>query len=370
MVARLKDVAQLAGVSVKTASNVVNDYPHISPATRTRVQAAIRELRYRPNLSARQLKAGRAGFLTLAVPELETPYFAELASRFTEAATRLGYMLLIEVTGADPAVEQGLLDGMRRHAVDGIIFSPLTVSPDQIRARVDSVPMVLLGEHTVPDCYDHVAVDSVAACFAMTQHLLVRGRTRIAAIGQQPREGTGSVRLQGYRKALEDHGLQYNPDLVVDVARYGRADGRIAMQGLLALPEPPDAVFCFNDLLALGAIRACIDADVAVPGQVAIAGFDDIQEGQFSNPTLTTISTDLQELAAEALRLLLSRLSDEHRPPVSVTVPWSLLTRESTATAPATRNRSGDSHRLPDDQAIARNRGDDVTLLSQEAYSC
>ena len=106
--------------------------------------------------------------------------------------------------------------------------------------------------------------------------------------------------------------------------------------GLLALPEPPDAVFCFNDLLALGAIRACIDADVAVPDQVAIAGFDDIQEGQFSNPTLTTISTDLQELAAEALRLLLSRLSDEDRPPVSVTVPWSLLTRESTATAPAT----------------------------------
>lgn len=114
------------------------------------------------------------------------------------------------------------------------------------------------------------------------------------------------------------------------MAQYGRADGKTAMESLLTRRAPPDAVFCFNDVMAVGAIRACVEAGVAVPEQVAVAGFDDIAEGRFSNPTLTTISVDLEVLAAQALRLLLSRVEGHDRSAESVQVPWTLEIREST----------------------------------------
>lgn len=330
MAVRLKDVAERAGVSVKTASNVINDYPHIRPATRARVEEAIEALRYRPNLSARQLKHGRAGFLALAVPQVDAPYFAELSVRIAEEASRQGYLLLLDDTRADRDAERLVVDGMRSHVVDGVIFSPLALSGDDISDRADNVPLVLLGERATPDGFDHVAVNSVAAAQAMTRHLIELGRRRVAAIGRTTDEGTASVRLAGYRHALADGGLAYDPDLVIGVKSYDREDGRLAMQQLLARADPPDAVFCFNDLMAVGALRACAEAGVPVPDQVAIAGFDDIAEGRYANPTLTTVAADLDLLSREAVRLLLSRIAGSAEPAEAVEVPWTLRLREST----------------------------------------
>lgn len=329
MPARLKDVALRAGVSVKTASNVVNDHPHIKPSTRARVEAAIRELRYRPNVSARQLKYGRGGFLALAVPQVDSPFFGALSARISEHAAEQGYILLLEATRAEVEAERQVLGGMRSHVIDGLIFSPLTLTADEIAHRADDLPMVLLGERAVPEGFDHVAVDSVAAARAITTHLVDLGRRRIAAIGRESFQGTASVRLTGYREALAAGGLDYDPELVIGVAHYEREDGKQAMEALLSLPEPPDAVFCFNDLMAVGALRACAEAGVAVPEQVAVAGFDDIPEGRYSSPTLTTVAADLDVLSEEALRLLLLRLQGEE-PSGSVRVPWSLRVREST----------------------------------------
>jgi DNA-binding LacI/PurR family transcriptional regulator len=338
---RLKDVAERAGVSVKTASNVINDYPHVKASTRARVEAAIRELHYRPNISARQLKHGRAGFLALAVPQMESPYFAELAAKLNQEAARRGYILLLENTRADLATERLVLEGMRSHIIDGVIFSPLALSAEELAARPDDLPMVLLGERAVPDGYDHVAVDSVAAARAMTTHLISLGRRRVAAIGRESVAGTASVRLDGYRQALVAAGLPYRPDLVVGVERYQREDGRRAMEYLLALPEPPDAVFCFNDLMAVGALRACSQLSVDVPGQVAIAGFDDIAEGRFHTPSLTSVAADLEVLSQEAFRLLIKRVERTEAQPESVRVPWTLKIRESTAG----RGQPGDAGR-------------------------
>lgn len=334
MAVRLRDVAERAGVSIKTASNVINNYPHIKPSTRQRVETAIQELRYRPNESARQLKHGRSGFLALAVPQLNAPYFAELATRLSAEAARHGYILLLDVTDAGPEAEQTVLDGARSHIIDGLIFSPLALSPSEIAARADDLPMVLLGERAVPKGYDHVSVDSVAAAQAMTSHLIDLGRRRVAAIGRESMRGTSSVRLRGYKRALAAADLPYDSSLVKGVAKYQRLDGKVAMTELLNADRPPDAVFCFNDLMAIGALRACAEAGVDVPGDVAIAGFDDIAEGRFSNPTLTTVAADLDVLSREAVRLLLKRVesngpSDDQlveRP----RVPWRLELREST----------------------------------------
>jgi DNA-binding LacI/PurR family transcriptional regulator len=334
MAARLRDVAERAGVSVKTASNVLNNYPHIKPSTRARVEKAMAELKYRPNLSARSLKHGRAGFLALAVPAMDSPYFAELAARITEEASALGFIVLLDVTGGDAGAERVVLEGMRSHVIDGVIFSPLALSPDEISQRADNLPMVLLGERPVPLGFDHIAVNSVAAARAATDHLASQGRRRIAAVGRESIKGTASARLRGYRQALRAAGLPYETSLVIGVPHYERADGYAAMQRLLDLPEPPDAVFCFNDLMAIGALRACVEAGVTVPQEVAIVGFDDIAETRYANPTISTISPDLTSLARSALELLSRRINGHTGPAEEVEVPWTLEARETTLGIP------------------------------------
>lgn len=332
MAVRLRDVAEAAGVSVRTVSNVVNDAPHVSPATREKVQAAITELGYRPNLSARQLKYGRSGFLALAIPQIDSPYFAELAQQFTKAAAEAGFIALLDVTGGAVDQERLVMSGMQSHMVDGVVFSPLSVKAEDFAGRRDETPMVLLGERAVPQGYDHVAVDSAAASRAVVRHLLDLDRRRIAVIGYEAFDGTASVRLQGYREAMAEAGLEVDEELVIGVAAYGRNQGRQAMRHLLQLSTPPDAVFCFNDLMAIGALAACREAGVAVPGQIAVAGFDDIAEASFSEPPLTTVSPDVEQLTRSAVQLLVARIdgSRDGEGPAAPQVAWRLEVRGST----------------------------------------
>ncbi|GAA0574674.1 LacI family DNA-binding transcriptional regulator [Kribbella sandramycini] len=334
MATRLSDVAARAGVSVKTVSNVINDYPHITAHTRAKVEAAIAALDYRPNVSARSLRKGRSDFIALAIPEMASAYFAELGAAFSRAAKKRGITVLIEQTEGESAAEQLVLDGMRGQLIDGIVFSPITSTPAKIGAAASGKPLILLGERTTGGTFDHVAVDSVQAAFDATTHLISLGRQRIAAIGVGGggASGTGAVRRKGYRKALKAAGIAHDPALELAGTGYHRLDGAASMRELLALPEPPDAVFCFNDLLALGALRTLADAGLSVPGDVAVVGFDDIEDGRYHSPSLTTISPDKEWLAEHTVALLLERIAGsgeaERR---SLTVPYTLEIRESTA---------------------------------------
>ncbi|MBF8186724.1 LacI family DNA-binding transcriptional regulator [Nonomuraea sp. K274] len=334
----LKDVARLAGVSVKTVSNVVNGYVHVTPATRTRVEAAIKELDYRPNLSARNLRQGRTGIIALAVPELDIPYFAELARLVVARAEERGLTVLIDQTGASKEREQLVAEGFRAHLIDGLILSPLALTPEDLAARMDNTPMVLLGERVYEGPADHVVVDNVAAARKATLHLAALGRRRIAAIGAQDDAAAESsrLRLAGYRQALREAGLPADDRLVVPVRDYHRADGAHAMARLLDSGQTPDAVFCFNDLLALGALRTLLERGHSVPGEVALVGFDDIEDGRYATPTLTTISPDKQAIAGLAVDLLADRMAKrvvqgsrvEAR---EIRVPYRLVIRESTS---------------------------------------
>ncbi|WP_229771544.1 LacI family DNA-binding transcriptional regulator [Cutibacterium porci] len=334
MTARLVDVAEAAGVSVKTVSNVVHKSPHVRPGTRARVEQVIKELDYQPNRAARQLKAGRTGFIALALPEIKTPYFAELTSRISERAKKEELVALLELTGADPVMENRVLTRLGRGVVDGIVFSPLTLTAKEISDHPTSVPMVLLGERATPPNHDHVAVRSVDAARRMTEHLIEVGCQRIAAIGHVPNQGTASTRLAGYRQALKAADIPFDDDLVVGVSTYSRSAGFDAMNSLLGLAKKPDAVFCFNDTMAIGAIRACHEAGVKVPQDIAIAGFDNTEEGVYSTPTLTTIAPDLDALADKTLTILVQRIgqssSNANQSGTSVPVPWHLVIREST----------------------------------------
>jgi DNA-binding LacI/PurR family transcriptional regulator len=333
----LKDVAARAGVSIKTVSNVVNGQ-RVRPETLERVQRAIDELGYRPNLSARSLRLGRTGVIALAVPDLSSPYFAELGKAVIAAAEAKGWTVLVDETHGARERELEVLRGIRTQLIDGAIFSPLALGRDEPGPLNLRIPLVLLGERLFAGQVDHVAFDNVAAARTAVDHLLERGRTRIAAIGAQTSKSgeTARLRLAGWRAALETAGREADPGLVAQADAWHRTDGHRAVQQLLTQDVRPDALFCFNDLLAVGALRALAEAGLRVPDDIAVIGMDDIEEGRFSTPTLSTVAPDKRAIAERSVDLLAQRLArhaDAVEPPLEqqdVKTPFQLLVRETT----------------------------------------
>ncbi|MGW3490150.1 LacI family DNA-binding transcriptional regulator [Streptomyces sp. NPDC001054] len=340
----LKDVAQLAGVSIKTVSNVVNHYEHVTPAMRERVQRAIDELGYRPNLTARNLRKGRTGIIALAVPELGNPYFAELAGEVIDAAAEHELTVLLDHTRGEREREVLVSQGFRARVIDGLILSPLELEPEDLSARTDDVPLVLLGEREYALPYPHIAIDNVAAARSAVRHLIRLGRTRIAFLGARTDSPNrpAQLRLQGWREELKAAGLEGGERLAAPTGGWDRGDGAEGMARLLDSGVRPDAVFAYNDLVAVGAMRVLHERGLRVPWDVAVVGFDDVPESRYGAVTLTTISPDKKAIARLAVSSLISSLEraaaqrvngngdapPEQQP--SVLAPFRLLEREST----------------------------------------
>jgi len=337
MAATLHDVAHLAGVSIKTVSNVINDYPHIRPSTREKVEAAIAQLGYQPNLTARSLRSGRTGVIGLALPELSLSYFAELADSVMVAAERRGVTVLIEQTGGDRARELEVLTSSRRQLTDGLLFSALGLGQDDARLLEVPYPVVLLGERIFDGPTDHVTMRNIEAARAATEFLLERGHRRIAIVGAHEGEviGSAGLRLTGYRQALEAAGVGFAPELIGYTDLWHRANGATSMRALLASGVRFDAVFAFNDTLALGAMRVLQEAGIRVPDDVAVVGFDNLDEAQYSLPSLTTVDPGREEIAETAVRVLLERIDerDPAQPPRELFAEFSIVERESTRVA-------------------------------------
>lgn len=343
----LHDVAARAGVSIKTVSNVLRGVNgKVSAKTAARVHQVIEELNYRPNLSARRLRSGRSNVIALAVPDLRNPYFAEVATAMIGAARQAGYTLLIEETGGDPEVELSAAEGLRDPLIEGVIMSPLTLDPRQLDRRSRATPLVLLGEPDYTGPCDHVMFDNVEASHRLTGHLIDRGYRRIAVIGRQ--EGPpqamrmAAARLKGFRRALDEGGLAYDDTLapVVPGAPYSKAAGARAAERIFERDDRPDAVYCFADVLAIGALRAAHGFGLHAPDDFGLAGFDGIEEGRFTIPTLTTIAPDFADMASLAVNALVERINTtspvEHR---GIRCRYELVLGESTQ--PPAADRAG-----------------------------
>jgi DNA-binding LacI/PurR family transcriptional regulator len=324
----LKDVAAHVGVSAKTVSNVVNGTGWVTDDLATRVRAALVELGYRPNLAARQLKSGRSGMIALALPDLSQPYFAELASELVRAAQERGITVLIQQTDGTADSERRIVDGVDAPVMDGVIMSPLALTAADLQTRLDTTPLVLLGEQIGDVPLPHVTADNGAAAYAATSLLLAQGRRRIVALGAQTHgpSRTSDLRLSGYRHALLDAGLEFDAGLVIPVEDFRRADGAEAARRLLAADVAPDAVFAFNDLLALGAMHELGVAGLRVPEDIAVVGFDDIDEARYATPALTSVAPDKAAIARTAIDLLLA----DPAVPGMHTVDFTITERDST----------------------------------------
>jgi DNA-binding LacI/PurR family transcriptional regulator len=337
----LKDVALRAGVSVKTVSNVVNDFPHVAPGTRARVQEAIDALGYRPNLTARHLRRGRTGIIALAVPELGNPYFAELAGAVIDAAAAHEQTVLLDHTAGLRDKEALVSRGFRGHLIDGLILSPIQLEAEDLTTRQEGPPLVLLGEREYDAPYDHIAIDNVAAARTAVRHLLDLGRRRIAFLGarEESARQPAHLRLRGWREEILASGGTPDESLVAATSGYDRRDGAVAMRALLDLGRRPDAVFAYNDVVALGAMRVLTERGLRVPEDVAVVGFDDIEEGRYATVSLTTVAPDKSAIARLAVDCLVERIAAQDgdaAPPARRLRPGHrLVVRESTAGRPA-----------------------------------
>lgn len=335
----MHDVAALAGVSIKTVSNVVNGYPYIRPTTRAKVEAAIAELGYQVNISARNLRQGRTGMIGLALPELSLAYFAELADLVIKAAEAHGLTVLIEPTGGVRERELEVLSGARRRLTDGLIFSPLALGQQDVELLRVDFPLVLLGERIFGGPVDHVTMRNIEAARAGTEYLIDLGRSRVAAIGAHPGEEVGSagLRLKGYLQALAGRGIPVDERLIGAAGLWHRANGAAAMQRMLDDGVVPDGVFAFNDTLAMGVMHVLQVRGLRIPEDVAVVGFDDIDDAKYSLPTLTSISPGKEEIAVTAVDLLAGQIAARpvEREPVERLAAFRLVVRESSERAPA-----------------------------------
>lgn len=325
--ATVTDVARLAGVSPKTVSNVVNATVQVSPKTREKVERALAELDYVPNLSARGLRNGRTGIVALALPDLSTAYSAAMAHHFVEVAAERGMAIQIEETGSDSEREAQLLSRARVHAVDGLILNPVLLETSAVQPGISLPPVVLIGEVDQPIA-DHVWIDNVRACRDMTELLIHRGHRRIAVLGAM-RSETSRLRLRGYREAVQAAGLPQDPALEIachDWTARGAAD---CLGEFLARGVTIDAIFCLTDTLALGALNALAAAGLRVPDDVSVAGYDNVAEAAFMVPPLTTVNFDKRQFAEQSLTLLQARIADRDRPIQSVVLPHSIMVRSS-----------------------------------------
>lgn len=331
----MRDVARAAGVSPMTVSHVINDHPHVQESTRERVVRTMSDLGYRVNVAARNLRSGRTFTIGLAVAEIDRPYWGQLAARIIAEAERHGLRVLIEQTGATRENEIDALALSRNRMYDGLILSTVGLGrTDAEILRVD-FPIVILGERIFDVPVDHVAMANIDGARAAVQHLIEQGCRRIAIIEDHRRDIKGgtsvsSLRFEGYRAALASVDIEYDEALSIGIEEFSMASGRRATRDLIASKTDFDGIFCMTDTVALGALRALADSEIKVPEEVKVIGFDNIQEGEYSFPSLSTIDPDSDAMAKAVVELLVNRISDSSKQPTEYISSYRVVPREST----------------------------------------
>lgn len=332
----MKDIAKDLGLSVVTVSKVLRNHSDISEATRERVLQRVKEMRYQPNRAARSLVTGRSFTIGLIVPDLEHPFFGEIAKAIARRIRTLDYSLIIASSEEDPAIEQREVEGLIARQVDAIVLASVQTSPKEgvfQRLAERRIPYVLVDRYFPGLDANYVGVDDAAVGRAATEHLITCGCQRIAHL-RGPDVSTGIGRLRGYREALGGHAMEVRSDYVAELKSgddCSEQHGYDAMKRLLALTPPPDGVFCYNDEVAIGALRAILGAGLRVPADVAVIGVDNIRFADLLRVPLSSIDQNSYQIGDCAARLALQLIeSRKPLPSQQIVLPVELVLREST----------------------------------------
>ncbi|BCB81765.1 LacI family DNA-binding transcriptional regulator [Phytohabitans flavus] len=326
--ATIYDVARRAEVSPATVSRVANGHANVDPALAERVRDAMRELHYRPNAVARNLRRSRTTLWAVIISDIGNPFFTSLVRGVEDVAQRAGYSVVLCNSDEDPTKEGQYVDAALAEQMAGVIISPAGMA-NHLNRLVDArVPVVAIDRQQSGAHVDTVLVDNEQGAYLATTHLIESGYQRIACVSGPPGVFTATRRLRGYRRALEEHGRPYEEELV----RHGdfREEGGYRAMASLLGPRPrPDALFAANNLMTVGAVECLVDSRIAVPDEMGVVGFDDVPWAHLVRPSLTTVAQPTYELGCEAAGLLTKRIADPERPPTTVTLETKLQIRDS-----------------------------------------
>jgi LacI family transcriptional regulator len=308
----IEDVARAAGVSRQTVSRAINDLGEISPRTRARVLRIAEEMGYRPSSIARGLATRRTRTLGLVIPDVANPFFSDVARGAEHEGYAGGYNVFLCNTDEDPERELAVLRSLEEKRVDGVVLCSSRLDDDELRqvvARQSAVVLVnrRLEPARVENGVGTVMLDDVAGGRMATQHLVDSGHRAVGFLAGPPASRSGRSRAEGYRAACAAADLPYSPAWTVPCP----ADvdgGHQAARDLLTTHPELTALFCYNDLVAVGALRACAGLGRQVPDDLALVGFDDIMLAALVTPPLTTCHVPRYELGVQAMRLLLNQI--------------------------------------------------------------
>ncbi|MBX7236848.1 MAG: LacI family transcriptional regulator [Caldilineales bacterium] len=320
-------VAERAGVSVATVSRVLNNSPKVREKTKARVLKVMEELNYQPNASARGLALNRTEVIALIFPDISGPFYTEVIRGVESEADKNNYNVLIY--GTHGKIERGRFLRLLPTKVDGLILMARSVEDKYVfDLHSRKIAFVLLSRQIDGLEADCIMTNNIEGAFAAVEHLLGHGHRRIGFISGPVDSPDSKARFEGYRQALQSHGLPFLPQ-VVERGDFLQAGGYQAMNRLLDQTDTPSAVFAANDEMALGAIDAVQARGLNIPGDIAIIGFDDIGMASFARPPLTTIRQPMRDLGKLAVRQLLRRIGTPDAQPETVRLPTQLIVRQS-----------------------------------------
>jgi LacI family transcriptional regulator len=341
MPVRLKDIAGELGLSVVTVSKVLRNHPDIGETTRNKVLKRMKELNYQPNLAARSLSTGRTCTVGLVVPDLLHPFFSQIATSLSAEVRKQRYSLLISSSEDDPELEKQEIEQLLARRVDVLLIASAQLTLESFhRIEEQKVPYVLLDRKFEGLDANFVGVDDQAVGYLATSHLIEQGCQRIAHI-RGPAISTAEGRVQGYKNALAAQGLQPLPGFIVSTGasgdHWGERGGYECAKQLLAGNEIPDGIFCFNDPVALGAMRAILEAGLRIPEDIAVVGCGNLSYSDFLRVPLSTVDQNSeiigQKAAALSLNLALNHKKKVMKTKTQIITP-TLIVRASSQRLP------------------------------------
>lgn len=325
----IKGIAELAGVSHSTVSRALANSPLIPEETRRRIQRIAQRKGYSPNAIARGLVTRRTQAIGVVVTSIEDPFVAEVVRGIEEAAGNQGYRVFLATSHNDPARELNVVNALREWRVDSVIVAASRVGSlyGPLLQQI-GVPIVLINNQQAGTFIHTVAVDDAQGAKLATQHLISLGHRVIGHLRGPAKHRAAKNRLAGYRGALRQAGIAFDEALVV--AANGRANGGEQILQLLDHSPRPTAVFCFNDMTAIGALATLKRHGIRVPADISLVGFDDIPFAQYIDPPLTTIQQPMVEMGRQAMQMALTLMQDSKSQVPDIVIPGKLIEREST----------------------------------------
>lgn len=324
------DVAEKAGVSISTVSRVINNTGRISKKTKKKVLEVIESLGYQPSLVASALTGKRTRTIGLIIPDVANPFFAEIARRVEDRGRELGFNLLMCNTENNPDTEEMYLSLLKQKSVDGIIIGTTTKNHAVLKGLLqEQLPIALIAQDIPELTIDVVSVDDFLGGYQATSHLVSLGHKKIAIMLGNLSRTSDKYRLQAFRQVLEENGLDFDEQLVLQTD-YSLEDGKRAALELLSSPHRPTAIFACFDFLAIGVYQAAKALGLHIPNDLSVVGFDNTILASIVDPPLTTIAQPIDEMGRQVMDLLVREIEGEKSTKQRVILPPELIVRDST----------------------------------------